>query len=127
MDTFDSEICTTNTRLQAQAGEVWLLDVREPSQVETLALDVPAVVNMPLSQLPQRWRELPRDRPWILVCLDGRQSAQAQTFLRTQGVRDALVMHGGMLLWMQKGYPVKGKRFTSVEPRHNARDGLCSE
>ncbi|OIN94502.1 MAG: hypothetical protein AUJ20_00320 [Comamonadaceae bacterium CG1_02_60_18] len=112
MDTIDSEICTTNTRLQAQAGEVWLLDVREPSQVATLALDVPAVVNTPLNQLPQRWRELPLDKPWVLVCLDGRQSVQAQAFLVTQGVRNARVMHGGILMWMQKGYPVKGQRFT---------------
>lgn len=113
------DICTTNARLQAQAGAVWLVDVREAADAAALALDVPGVINLPWSQLAQRWQELPRDRPWVLVCLDGRQSAAALAFLQAQGAQQVSAMHGGMLLWLQKGYPVRGKRFTSLDAKHN--------
>ena len=91
------------------------MDVREPQDAAALAFDAPEVVNLPLRQLAQRWQELPKDRDLVMVCQNGEKSAQACAFLNAQGLINAQPMRGGILLWMQKGYPVIGKRFTNIE------------
>jgi len=73
------------------------------------------VLNLPLSQLVQRWQELPQDCELVLVCQNGDKSAQASEFLRSKGLAHGSPMRGGILLWMQKGYPVIGKRFNAID------------
>lgn len=98
------------------AGEgACFLDVREARDVESLAFDVPDRLNIPLSQLPQRLSELPRDRDLIVVCLDGERSEQAAQLLRAYGFVRAVPMRGGLLLWMQRGYAVAGRRYAAPE------------
>lgn len=98
------------------------LDVREAHDAEALAFGVPGRLNIPLRQLPLRMRELPLDRDLIVVCLDGKQSATAVQMLNANGLMHALPMRGGLLLWMQKGYPVTGQRHATPVP--NTDDGL---
>jgi len=113
MSTKFSEICTTNARAQSQLGALFV-DVRELQDAAALAFDAPEVVNLPLSQLAQRWQELPKDRELVTVCQNGDKSAQASAFLNAQGLKNVQPMRGGILLWMQKGYPVRGKRFEGM-------------
>jgi rhodanese-related sulfurtransferase len=108
-----SEICTTNARAQSQLGALFV-DVREPNEVDVLAFEAPEVINLPLSQLAQRWQELPKDRELVMVCQNGDKSAQASAFLQARGLKNVQPMRGGILLWMQKGYPVIGKRFNAL-------------
>lgn len=109
------QICTTQTLAQVQAGAV-LVDLRESVDAKALAFDVPGLIHLPMSQLRQRWRELPRDLELILACQTGEQSATASLFLRQQGHTRLSPMRGGILLWMQKGYPVQGRRFDPADP-----------
>jgi rhodanese-related sulfurtransferase len=113
MSTQISEICTTNARAQSQLGALFI-DVREPVEAAALAFDAPEVINLPWSQLAQRWQELPTDRELVTVCFNGDKSQQASAFLLAQGLKNVHPMRGGMLLWMQKGYPVIGKRFNNT-------------
>lgn len=92
-----------------------LVDVREHHEAQALAFDAPAVIHIPFSELKQRWQELPQDRELVTVCQDGEKSALASQFLRKNGFLDVSPMRGGILLWMQKGYPVIGKRFNSFD------------
>jgi len=114
MKPFGSEICTTNARAQSLQGALFV-DVREPVDMAALAFDAGEVINLPLSQLAQRWQELPKNRELVTVCFNGDKSQQAAEFLLAQGLQNVHPMRGGMLLWMQKGYPVLGKRFTTLE------------
>jgi len=66
MDTRLPDICTTNAREQSRTGALFV-DVREPDDVDALAFDAPEVVNLPLSQIAQRWQELPKDRELVTV------------------------------------------------------------
>lgn len=91
------------------------VDVRATSDVVTLAFDVPEVINLPFYQLELRWHELPSRRELVMVCQNGSKSAKASQFLRDQGVKNVSYMCGGILLWMKKGYPVLGKRHTTLE------------
>ena len=64
-------------------------------------------MHIPLYDLPDRFAELPADRPLNVVCHVGGRSAQAVAWLRAQGV-DARNVRGGMLAWVQSGLPIVG-------------------
>ena len=106
-------ICTTNAHDDALTGAV-LLDVREQAEVQALAFDVPEWIHLPFSELTQRWHELPSDRDVLVVCQNGNKSAEAAQFLQRMGMSRVKPVRGGILLWMQKGYPVKGQRFEAA-------------
>jgi rhodanese-related sulfurtransferase len=103
------EVCPTTTRRLANEGAL-LVDVREVNEVQALAFDVPNLVNIPLSELEVRWSELPKDRELVMVCQGGERSLKATYFLQYQGYTQVSNMSGGILKWMQKNFPVIGKR-----------------
>ncbi len=76
--------------------EPFLLDVREPDEVA--AWSVPRILNIPLGELADRWRELPEDRTVVVICASGQRSGRATGFLRSMGL-DALNLAGGMAAW----------------------------
>jgi len=73
------EVCPTTTRRLIAEGAL-LVDVRERGEVAQLAVDVPGVVVMPLSEFEQRFEDLPRDRELVMVCETGARSLKATYF-----------------------------------------------
>ncbi len=69
-----------------------MVDVREPE--ERAQARIPGSLFIPLRLVPQRFDELPRDRPLILQCAAGMRSQQAAQFLEAQGFEVANLMHG---------------------------------
>jgi len=65
-------------------GESLIVDVRDAD--EYAAGHVPGAVNIPLSSLRERWRELPRDRPIACCCSVGQRAYYAVRFLAQQGL-----------------------------------------
>jgi NADPH-dependent 2,4-dienoyl-CoA reductase/sulfur reductase-like enzyme/rhodanese-related sulfurtransferase len=65
--------------------EALLLDVREPE--EFAAGHLPRAVNLPLSQLRQRFAELPREREVWISCGVGQRAYYATRFLAQHGYR----------------------------------------
>ncbi|MES2209623.1 MAG: rhodanese-like domain-containing protein [Chloroflexota bacterium] len=82
-----------------------LVDVREPDEI----VEVRPVggVAMPLSAFMARYRELPTDRPLLMICRSGARSAQATAFLLGNGWSDVTNVAGGILSWMQAGLPTR--------------------
>lgn len=103
------EVCPTIAHRMAAEGAL-LVDVREPGEVRALAFDVPDSVNIALSELEDRWSELPMDRELVMVCQSGERSLKAAYFLQFQGYTQVSNLGGGILKWMQKGLPVIGQR-----------------
>ncbi|MEO8654795.1 MAG: rhodanese-like domain-containing protein [Ramlibacter sp.] len=101
------EVCPTTTRRLIAEGAL-LVDVRELSEVAQVAFDLPGVVLLPLSELEQRFAELPRDRDLVLVCREGDRSLKATYFLMYQGYERVANMEGGLYKWARKGFPIKG-------------------
>ena len=89
---------------QALEDGALLLDVRESD--EYAEGHVPGARLLPLSVLPVRMHELPRDRPVHLVCQGGGRSAQAALLLSGAGV-DARSVTGGTAAWMSSGRPIQ--------------------
>lgn len=103
-------VCPTTTRRLMGEGAL-LVDVRERAEVARTAFDVPAIVNIPLSELEQRWSELPRDRQIVLVCETGERSLKGTYYLQFHGFTRVSNMQDGLLKWMRKGFPVIGERY----------------
>ncbi|HEX5133289.1 MAG TPA: FAD-dependent oxidoreductase [Candidatus Krumholzibacteria bacterium] len=72
----------------------FLLDVREPSELEVDA--VPGVLNIPLPDLRARLDELPRDREILVVCRSAQRAYVATRILLQNGFR-ARNISGGMM------------------------------
>lgn len=85
------------------AGEVQLLDVREPDEFVGPLGHVPGAVLIPLGQLVGRMDELSRDKPIVAICKSGGRSAQAINALRQAGFTDLANLPGGMMRWNQEG------------------------
>jgi rhodanese-related sulfurtransferase len=51
------------------AGErLVVVDVRQPTGYDVYPGTIPGAIRIPPADLPDRYRELPRDRPLVLVC-----------------------------------------------------------
>ena len=87
----------------AQGGAL-VVDVREAREYRPA--HVPGARNLPLSLLPARLAELPKDRPVYVICQSGGRSAQATALMRTVGI-EATNVAGGTGAWIASGRPVE--------------------
>lgn len=85
----------------------FVVDVRETWEYQ--GGHIPKAVNIPLSTLPTRLFELPKDRIILLVCNSGNRSGMAAEFLVNQGFDSEKVVNleGGTHAWTEAGLPVE--------------------
>ena len=119
------EVCPTSTQALVRDGAL-LVDVREPSEVEAVSFDVPNIVNIPMSELEQRWTELPRDRQLVMVCQKGERSLKATYFLQFQGYENVANMSNGLEKWVRRGFPIKGNPAAITLPSGATSTCCCS-
>ena len=62
---------------------------------------------MPMSELPARLDELPKDRALMFICHSGARSGRVAAFLLQQGYQDVANVAGGMLAWQAAGLPTR--------------------
>ncbi|SIS49486.1 rhodanese-like domain-containing protein [Alicyclobacillus vulcanalis] len=74
-----------------------IIDVREPQEVASGM--IPGAKNIPLGQLPERYREIDPNRETVMVCRSGARSERACQFLLSQGYTQVWNLMGGMLGW----------------------------
>jgi uncharacterized protein len=90
-----------------------LIDVRE--QDEFTDGHVERAKNLPLSQLEQRLKDIPKDKQVFLICRSGRRSSQALKYLRNAGYSNIQSIRGGMIAWQLAQLPiVKGNGKTAL-------------
>jgi rhodanese-related sulfurtransferase len=82
-----------------------VVDVREPNEFAAVRLD--DVVLLPMSSFPERFEELPRDRPLLVMCAAGSRSAAATAHLLRNGYSDVTNVAGGITDWERAGLPVR--------------------
>ena len=86
----------------------YLLDVREPWEFNRA--HVPGARSIPLGELERRTREVPADRPVLVICQSGQRSLAAASYLALTGWPDVTNVEGGTGAWVQKGFPVEPGR-----------------
>lgn len=94
-------------RARFEAGEVILIDIREPREH---ANGVAAGAHLlPMSQLGQRVAEIPTDagKPVFLICNSQNRSPVVLRALRDSGgYGHVRYVHGGMSEWARRGWPM---------------------
>lgn len=88
----------------ARTSGATVLDVRESE--EYAEGHVPGAQLLPLSILPVRLQDLPRNEPVYVVCQSGGRSAQAAQLLDRAGL-DVRNVVGGTSAWIRSGRPVE--------------------
>lgn len=78
-------------------GGAFLIDVREPYEYKSGF--IPKAVNIPLSQLSRRVKEIPKNTEVILYCRSGMRSKQAAKVLKKQGYSELAHLQGGISAW----------------------------
>ncbi len=91
--------------LQKRLDEVHVLDVRQPA--EWADGHIPGAQFITGAELPQRFGEVPSDRPVAVICGSGYRSSAAGSFLSHQGHAQVLNVLGGMSAWNGAGYESK--------------------
>ena len=109
------EVCPTSTQELVKRGYL-LLDIREKFEVEALAFDVPNLMHIPMSEIEERYLEIPKDQTIIVVCETGERSIRVVAFLQDYGFTNLINMKKGLIKWVQKGFPTIGD--TSAFPEH---------
>jgi rhodanese-related sulfurtransferase len=92
------ELSPQQLKGRLDAGEpLRLLDVREPWECAIARL--PDSLNIPLGEIAERWRELPPESEFVVVCKSGSRSRRAAQFLAAQGFGRVANLAGGMDAW----------------------------
>jgi adenylyltransferase/sulfurtransferase len=106
---FETTVEELSARLR-RGDNVWVLDVREPHEVDICRLEGSTVI--PLNQLPSRLAEIPQgpDAPDIVIhCKMGGRSAKATNLLRERGFTRIQNLKGGILAWIDRIDPTQTK------------------
>ena len=82
-----------------------ILDVRTQEEYDSGHLKNSMLI--PVDELEERISEVPKDKPIIVYCRSGRRSAEAADILLKNGFSPVYDMQGGILEWIEKGYPVE--------------------
>lgn len=90
------EVGPQEAKEMLQKEDVVLLDVRTPQ--EHLQLRIPNSILLPLDELRYAFKELSKDKTYIVYCRSGERSAFATYFLRHMGYQ-AYNLAGGIIIW----------------------------
>jgi rhodanese-related sulfurtransferase len=88
-----------NEKIESR-GDFFLLDVRTPAEYAQQA--IPGSYLIPLQELGQRMRDLPKDKEIVVYCRVGNRSAAASSFLARHGY-NVKNLEGGIMLWNMAG------------------------
>jgi adenylyltransferase/sulfurtransferase len=93
----------TLKKMRDRKDEFVFVDVRNPDEFQICAID--GTVKLPLPELPQRFKELPKDKLIVLHCHHGGRSLRALKFLQTQGYKQLKNLAGGIDAWAERIEP----------------------
>ena len=91
--------------LKERLAEFHVLDVRQPN--EWVAGHISDAQFITGAELPERVKEVPRDRPVAVVCGSGYRSSASGSLLRHRGYDNIVNVIGGMGAWNSAGYQTK--------------------
>jgi molybdopterin/thiamine biosynthesis adenylyltransferase/rhodanese-related sulfurtransferase len=85
---------------QLAAVDATIIDVREPYEFAGGAIEGARLI--PLSEIPSRLDEIPRDRDVVVYCQSGSRSARAVEILRDAGFARTRHLRGGYVAWLRE-------------------------
>ncbi|MFZ5477026.1 MAG: rhodanese-like domain-containing protein [Myxococcota bacterium] len=95
--------------VRTRLGEFRVVDVREPHEFTGPLGHVDGAALVPLATVADAAAGWDRARPILLVCRSGARSGRAASLLVHMGFRHVHNLTGGMMGWVERGYPVVGR------------------
>jgi rhodanese-related sulfurtransferase len=89
------DVATVAPEMWKPAGD-FVLDVRDPDEIEATG-KIDGSVNIPLAQIRDRLRELPRDQRIVAYCQKGQRGYLAACALNGSGFDEVANLRGGFL------------------------------
>ena len=109
---------------QADLTKVSLIDVRTPDE---FALgSIPGAVNVPLDDMRERMKEIPKDKPVFLFCGVGLRGYLASNILKANGYTDVRNLIGGLKTYRSAVKPVVSSGW-SCSLASEKGTGTCAE
>jgi rhodanese-related sulfurtransferase len=102
------EMTAAELKQKIDAGEpVLVIEVREASFYEKEA--IPGAIHIPLADMPEALKDIPKDRTLVFTCGSGVRSSQAAKLAEDQGYKTAAFCP--IQSWKEQGYPTEpGKK-----------------
>jgi rhodanese-related sulfurtransferase len=92
-----------NEAVNLRNAGAFILDVRQPE--EWNEYHVPGSTLIPLGELDKHVKELPHDKPIVVVCRSGNRSATGRDILIKAGLTQVTSLAGGLTQWKAAGHP----------------------
>jgi membrane protein DedA with SNARE-associated domain/rhodanese-related sulfurtransferase len=105
-------------KLMATPPPPLIIDVRSPTAIQLEPRRIPGALHIPLTEVQQQLKDLPRDRDIISYCTCPNEASAAQVakILMDNGFRKVRPLHGGLDAWVAAGYAVDLMPLSSVPP-----------
>ncbi len=91
--------------LDTEPDERFILDIRSEDEIETEG-EIQDAENIHLTQLPEHYAELPKDKPLYIFCGSGLRSMTAASLLKNAGFVNQRVVLGGLIAWNSTTCPI---------------------
>ncbi len=98
-------VSVAEAKAMLDRGQAQLIDVREVW--EWVTARIPGAALIPMGEIPQRMREIAKDRTVIIHCATGQRSATVTDTLRRAGYERVFNLAGGIVAWMNEQLPVE--------------------
>ncbi|PZG41109.1 rhodanese-like domain-containing protein [Listeria ivanovii] len=89
-------ITANDLEQELKANSRNILDVRDAA--EFAEGHIPNAINIPINELPEKFKGLDREQAYTIICYAGGRSERASQFLAAEGFEVTNVM-GGMGAW----------------------------
>lgn len=99
-----SKIDPPSLHSRLQAGNVVLIDIREPAEFAREHIRGARLV--PLGSIDAHDFDAERDKTAVFTCRSGNRTAMNASRLLAKGFREAFVLDGGLDAWKKAGLPV---------------------
>jgi len=95
---------TTGATQLVNHEQAVFVDIRPPVEYEKG--HIAQARNVPVDDIETRASSLPKNKPLIVVCNNGRTAARAAAQFKAKGFEKVHTLNGGLIAWQQAGLPV---------------------
>jgi rhodanese-related sulfurtransferase len=92
-------------QLKGIMDQVLLLDIRNEALYEMGFIK--GSVKIPIDLLSSRYKEIPKDKKIVVIDHAGNQVLVSARFLKGKGYQDVSRLQGGVIAWMNQGFPLE--------------------
>jgi rhodanese-related sulfurtransferase len=82
-----------------------VVDVRESADQQKKRANLNSLFSLPMSELGNRYQELPTNRPVAFISKKGKRGREAAEFMLEKGYHNVAVVDGGLQAWEAEGFP----------------------